>query len=135
MKRTLKTSNLAAALAIIAAMGFALLRAQSEGFQFHGPISRVITPNGDGLNDLAIFCFGNPADSGVTGKIYSFSGVQIAAMVQQTPALQGCPQSGLNPQSMTWDGRMNGRVVTSGIYLYEISAEGRSYTGTILVAR
>ena len=111
--------------------------AACDGFQFLGPLSRVLTPNAsNGANPVAIFCFYNPSDSGVSGEVYTLLGRRVAPMTQQSPALAGCPANGtLNPQSLTWDGRSNGIVVHSGVYVYEISSEGHNYTGTVVVVR
>ena len=126
----------ALAAAILVLTSFAALRAQSS-FVFYGPIARIITPD-TSVNNIAFFCFENPADSGVSGKIYSLTGSFIADMAGPSPSGgTGCPQpsGGLNYQYLTWDGTMNGRQVMSGVYLYEITAEGRSYTGTVVVVR
>jgi hypothetical protein len=42
---------------------------------------------------------------------------------------------GVSGGYLSWDGRSNGVVVHSGIYVYRITAEQKSYTGTILVVR
>jgi len=128
----LRAAALAAAILVLAS--FAVLRAQSS-FVFYGPIARLITP-GASVNNILFFCFENPADSGVSGKIYSLTGSFVADMAGPTPSGNaGCPSGGLNDQYLTWDGTMNGRQVTSGVYLYEITAEDRSYTGTVVVVR
>jgi len=136
----LRAAALAAAILVLASS--AVLRAQSS-FVFYGPIARLITP-GASVNNILFFCFENPADSGVSGKIYSLTGVLVADMtgpnnvnVGSNPPQPQCPDpsGGLNYQYLTWDGTMNGRPVTSGVYLYEITAEGRSYTGTVVVVR
>ena len=44
-------------------------------------------------------------------------------------------RSGLVPNTLTWDGMMNGRVVTSGVYIYQIKGDGKTFNGTIVVAR
>ena len=98
-----------------------------------------MTPNGDQANNTAIFCFDNPYDSGVSGTIYSLLGSHVADMsAQQTaaPGLTGC-QTGVLGQAyyVTWDGRANGVVVRSGVYIYQVRAEGLSFTGTLLVVR
>lgn len=105
--------------------------AQAGGFRFDGPLSRVITPNGDNRNDVAIFCFGNPSDSDVEGRIYTLRGSEVARM-SKAGNLAGCPGGGLNPQSMTWDPRTG---VASGVYVYQLRSEGLVFTGTLLVVR
>jgi len=86
--------------------------------------NRAITPNGDGLNDTAVFIFDNPRDSAFSGKIYDLSGGFIANM---TP--------GPVPNSLQWDGKANGRPVSGGAYVYQIKAEEKTFNGTLLVIR
>ena len=59
-------------------------RAQSgaTGFKFSGGLVRVITPNGDGKNDVAIVCYENPRDSEVTGRVYDLRGGLVSHMVR-----------------------------------------------------
>jgi hypothetical protein len=48
-----------------------------------------------------------------------------------------CP-AGILPgsaQYVYWDGKAAGAAVHSGIYVYQIKAEGRSFTGTLVVVR
>lgn len=128
------------ALAVAAALalgGFLTeLSAQTPGgFRFFGPLSRVITPNGDQRNDLAFFCFDNPADSDVIGKVYTLLGAEVASMSPRASTGSSACPGGFIPQLVTWDGRAAGGVVRSGVYVYRITSEGRSYTGTLLVVR
>ena len=37
----------------------------------------MISPNGDGKNDVAYFCFDNPQQSSVPGSIYSLLGAHV----------------------------------------------------------
>lgn len=140
IKKTADTwATLAAALAIIALLAVGVF-AQSAAFRFFGPLSRVITPNGDGLNDFAIFCFDDPADSEVTGKIYSLLGAEVATMGPRSVVSNGsgCPAGvfpGVSGQRLTWDGRSNGSAVRSGVYVYRITAEQKSYSGTLIVVK
>jgi len=128
---------------LIAAAGACLIAAAAlaqSSFNFLGPIARIITPNGDGLNDTAIFCVDNPAFSDVQGKIYTLLGTEVAALGPLTSSVStgmNCPVGVLpnSSQYLTWDGRSNGSVVRSGVYVYRIQAESRIYAGTIVVAR
>jgi hypothetical protein len=136
-----KRQKTAEYLAILAAafLAIALLAvgvfAQTGTLRFYGPLSRIVTPNGDQRNDRAIFCFDNPADSDISGKIYTLLGTEVGTMGPRTrPALAGCP-TGFDPQSVTWDGRANGAAVRSGIYVYRISSELKVYSGTLIVVR
>jgi len=103
----------------------ALLRSNGAVFDLSNLSGRVITPNGDGKNDTLIFGY-DPGPNNVipTGKIFDLKGMFVSEM---TP--------GLVPYTLTWDGRMNGKVVTSGIYVYEIKGDGKTFNGTIVVAR
>jgi hypothetical protein len=144
-KKTTEMLTMAGAgLLIIALLAVAAL-AQSASFRFFGPLSRVITPNGDSSknNGTAFFCFDNPQFSGVAGNIYTLLGSEVATMGpvnQNFPPLGfggACPQGSIagSGESLTWDGRSNGAVVHSGIYVYRITAEQKSYTGTLIVVR
>ena len=137
-KTTEMVAILAAAILAVALLAVGVF-AQGASFRFFGPLSRILTPNGDGRNDLAIFCFDNPSDSETTGKVYSLLGSEVAAMGPRlTPSLAGCPAGvfpGQSNQSLTWDGRSNGSTVRSGIYIYRITAEQKVYSGTLIVVR
>ena len=89
---------------------------------------RIITPNGDGLNDVAIFQFGegNTLGSDVTGEIFNIRGQKVADL-----------RTGPDPlTTLQWDGKdSDGRTVPSGIYIYQIKASGSRVNGTIVVAR
>jgi hypothetical protein len=130
---------LAAAAAVALCGFFTALHAQTGGgFRFVGPLARVITPNGDGRNDLAFFCFDNPSDGDVSGRIYTLLGAEVASTGPRTAAAGSACPGGLLPgsaQLATWDARSAGSTVSSGVYIYRISAEGRTYTGSLLVVR
>ena len=42
---------------------------------------------------------------------------------------------GLVPNTLVWNGRSGGRTVGSGAYIYRIQGGGKTYTGTVVVAR
>lgn len=134
--RAVKIGALAAGLAVF---GFALSYAQSERVRFNGLLSRVITPNGDGVNDFIFFCFENPQDSDISGKIYSLLGTEVAAIGprrDRSGALgAGCPALSLKPQFATWAGTADNGRVRNGMYVYRITAENQVFTGTLLVVR
>jgi hypothetical protein len=136
-----KKQKTAEYLAILAAAALAVVLlavgvfAQTGTLRFFGPLSRILTPNGDHVNDLAIFCFDNPADSDISGKVYTLLGTEVGSMGPRTrPALGGCP-AGFDPQSVTWDGKANGQAVRSGVYVYRIASELKVYTGTLIVVK
>ena len=103
----------------------ALARADGTTFDLSNISGRAITPNGDGLNDIVIFTYDpGPSNESVSGRIYDVMGAYVADM---TP--------GLVPNTLTWNGRAGGRTVGSGAYVYSIKGGGKTYTGTIVVAR
>jgi hypothetical protein len=143
-KRTTEKWTIAAAGTLIALLLAVAAFAQGASFRFFGPISRIITPNGDAAknNGTAIFCFDNPAGSGVSGSVFTLLGSAVASMGPETanPSGSGCPAGTLGPlgsngEYISWDGRSNGTVVHSGVYVYRVTAEQKSYTGTIIVVR
>jgi len=91
-----------------------------------GVYPRIFTPNGDGFNDKVGFHFNNPEDLPVTGTIYNLAGSRVADL-----------QPGSDPASLLlWDGKdSNGHTAPGGIYLYKIEFEGKSATGTVVLAR
>ena len=74
------------------------------------------------------------SDSGVSGRIYTLMGAEVASMTHVHAPNGGCT-SGTTPQYATWDGRTTEGTVRSGIYVYRIEAEGKTYAGTLLVVR
>lgn len=102
-----------------------LYRDSGVHFDISNLSNRAITPNGDGLNDAAVFTFDNPRDSAFSGRIYDMSGAFIADMV---------PGPGI-ANSLMWDGKANGRAVSGGVYVYQIRSEERVFNGTLLVIR
>lgn len=102
-----------------------LFRADGAVFDLSNVSGRVVTPNGDGLNDLIIFSYDpGPRNISARGRIYDMTGAFVADMVP-----------GLVPNTVVWDGKMNGRAATSGVYVYKIEGDGKTYTGTVVVAR
>ncbi len=89
---------------------------------------RIITPNGDGANDVAIFQFGElTLDLGsLSGEIFDITGAKVAPL-----------KPGPDPNStLMWDGKSSyGSVVPAGIYIYQIYANGTRVNGTVVVAR
>ncbi len=102
--------------------------AREEGVDFDlaGVSNKVITPNGDGLNDTVIFTFDNPKQSQATGKIFDIRGALVADM-------SAGPLGGGG--SLKWDGKAGGTTVSRGVYIYQIEAEDKTFNGTVLVIR
>lgn len=102
-----------------------LYRDSSAVFDLSNLSSRVITPNGDGLNDVVIFTYDpGPNNTVPTGRILDLQGREIAAMVP-----------GLVPNTLTWDGKSGGRAVRGGVYVYQIKGDGKTFNGTVVIAR
>ncbi len=88
---------------------------------------RIITPNGDALNDVVFFHFddvlsGLPVESAV----FDVHGAKVGGLR-------------LDPNDdtlLTWDGRdQSGHVMPAGIYVYMIEIGKNRATGTVVVAR
>jgi gliding motility-associated-like protein len=82
------------------------------------PTERIITPNGDGINDTATFS-GLTADE--TVRIFDVRGRRIRSF---------------NGPSAVWDGRDDdGDIVESGVYIYQFKSQGDRVSGVITVAK
>ena len=89
-------------------------------------VPNAFTPNGDGANDKARFEFDNPEQLPITGTVYDLAGARVGDL-----------KPGSDPTSvMLWDGKdADGQTVAGGIYIYQITFEGKTATGTVVVAR
>lgn len=114
---------------VAAIMGGGLLfaAAQSLGSLTLTSVSpRIMTPNGDALNDVIFFKFdttlaGVPLDSAV----YDINGAKVGNLTLD-----------MNDAYLTWDGKdENGQTVPAGIYIYSIKIGKNRATGTVVVAR
>ncbi len=89
---------------------------------------RIFTPNGDGANDVVVFQFGEGNLDGktISGEIFDLSGTKVADL-----------SPGPDPSvTLIWDGKAsNGSLVSGGIYVYQISVNGVSVNGTVVVAK
>jgi hypothetical protein len=81
--------------------------------------SKVVTPNGDGINDevtIDYLLFRLPQDLPVALDIYGIDGRLIAHL---TKGLQGA-----GPQRVRWDGRdESGRLLAPGLYLMDLNID------------
>lgn len=100
-------------------------RSVSFVFDSAGVSNRFVTPNGDGRNDTVVFHYDNPRDSSVKARILDIRG---RVLVSDLPA-------GPVANSRVWDGKSAGSSVPGGIYLYHLEAEGRAFSGTIVVLK
>ena len=94
----------------------------SAGFELGAVRPKIITPNNDNKNDMLIVPYDNPNDSNISGRILTLNGYYIADMFN-------------NDDRITWDGKDGSSVVPSGIYIYQIEAEGLVFNGTVVVAK
>jgi hypothetical protein len=86
---------------------------------------KIITPNGDGINDVANFIFTNPNNETVEGMIFDLSGSVVKdGLVQNSDT------------SLIWDGRDDsGSCVSGKVYMYQIKIGGKVFNGTVVVAK
>ncbi len=89
-------------------------------------VPRVVTPNGDLLNDVVFFKFDNTLSGlPLETSIWDIHGSKVGDMSLDN-----------NETSLTWDGKdESGRILPSGIYIYSIKIGKNQATGTVVVAR
>jgi hypothetical protein len=87
---------------------------------------KIVTPNGDGVNDSLVIRFDNPADLIISrAKIFDLRGAEVGDL-----------QLNAAGNELSWNGRgEDGGIVRSGVYLYEIQVGGRDLTGAVVVAK
>ncbi len=89
---------------------------------------RIFTPNDDGANDVVIFQYGEGALSGglPTGEIFDLNSAKVATL-----------RPGPDPATtLMWDGKSeSGEKVGAGIYIYQLTIEGTTVNGTVVVAK
>lgn len=100
---------------------FAIVSAGPLTPQTRRPVKRILTPNGDGHNDNAIFTM-----TGVTGaeiEIFDMTGHRVRSIRGSDGVFM-------------WDGRDgSGKVVESGVYIYQYEVDGERVSGLIAVAK
>jgi gliding motility-associated-like protein len=110
---------------ITARLGFfsymAIVPAAPISPQDRRPFERIITPNGDGVNDTAVFSLGD-VNQNVRVQIFDATGHRVRTL------------NSLN--TIDWDGRDDGgRIVESGVYIYQYEVDGQLVSGLIAVAK
>ncbi len=99
---------------------------RSPGVTMTKVYPKIISPNGDGWNDKAVFEFDNPQLLPLSGKVYDITGAFVADM-----AFGRVPDS-----TLVWDGKDSaGSTVPGGIYVYQVDTGNGATTGTVVVAR
>lgn len=89
----------------------------------------VITPNGDGINDFALFSFYYQENSKVSLKIYDAWGNVIADLTKKLVKNGGF-------YSVSWDGTTDSGIkVARGIYFYILKAGNLKKIGAVKVVR
>jgi hypothetical protein len=95
---------------------FALFAGPTVGTADLRAPQRIITPNGDGINDKAVFKTGIDEV-----KIFDVRGRRVRTIAGPAPE---------------WDGTGdNGAIVESGVYIYQFTAQGERVSGVIMVAK
>ncbi|MCG3204504.1 MAG: hypothetical protein KCHDKBKB_01219 [Elusimicrobia bacterium] len=90
---------------------------------------RLFSPNNDGLNDRVYFVLENPNNVSVTGEIFDKAGRHVRTLPPPGS------DSGIGT-TLIWDGKDDkGNVVPGGAYIYKLTGEGRTFSGTVGVAR
>jgi gliding motility-associated-like protein len=85
------------------------------------PAEKIFTPNDDGINDTISFSFGD-LTSNVKVEIFDVTGRRVRSLLS------------LNTQQ--WDGRDDdGKVVESGVYIYQYDVDGKRISGVVAVAK
>jgi gliding motility-associated-like protein len=84
---------------------------------------RVLTPNGDGINDSVAFTLASTPLSTPRAQVFDVRGRRIAELAS------------LSPEKLRWDGKdYSGRAVESGIYLVQITEDQFLWNGVVAVA-
>jgi hypothetical protein len=131
--------NRALALSLAAAALLAPIRAASSPSALGQSVAmtRMVTPNGDGRNDIFIFRCYNPRDAAIEAKIFDVSGREVANMrlKQRSGAL---PTNVDNTSGayydLEWNPNSGGRS-PGGVYIYQVRVETKVYKGTITIIR
>ncbi len=92
---------------------------------------KIFTPNGDGVNDEIILFLENPNDAVIAqARIFDLTGAEVADFEQ------GIVAGAQGVVSLKWNGKdRSGNYVRSGVYIYQVQAEGKTLNGTMVVAR
>jgi gliding motility-associated-like protein len=106
------------------------LRSSPPSTQQSGSVyPKIITPNGDGINDVAFFIFPNKTGAQTKGAIYDLRSAKVVDLQESNITV-------IDNTVMTWDGRdESGAVVPSGVYIYKIEIGDQVFSGTVGVAK
>ncbi len=132
MKSLQRAFTLLAALTLAPAAAFC----SSSALGLSAPMNRLVTPNGDRLNDTFIFRCHNPRDAQVEGKIYDFSGREVGKLTLKRRD-NGDPSVRVDSGAyydLEWDPNAGGKA-PGGVYIYQVLVETKVYKGTVIVIR
>ncbi|PKN02124.1 MAG: hypothetical protein CVU77_01505 [Elusimicrobia bacterium HGW-Elusimicrobia-1] len=86
---------------------------------------RVLTPGGSsGFNDRVIFSFVEP-DEKLTLRIFTLDGRKIEEI----------DYGAAGTERLVWNACAAGSMVSPGVYIYQLEADGKVFSGTLVVAR
>jgi gliding motility-associated-like protein len=89
-------------------------------------VPRVVTPNGDLLNDVIYFKFDNTLSGiPIESDVYDVHGAKVSDLSLSS-----------DETALVWNGKdQSGRNLPSGIYIYAIKLGDKQATGTVVVAK
>lgn len=95
---------------------------KTEVFKLESVTPRIFTPDS---GDVVRFSFENPNFSEVTIRIFNITGAEVKnSLIREQENI------------MVWDGKdEENNIVSGGIYIYQIEADGEVISGAIVVAR
>ena len=132
MKFTVQTLRLLAALLLAPAAAFCA--ASSLGRSV--PLNKLVTPNGDHMNDTFIFRCYNPKDSAIEAKIFNVAGAEVGKLTlkQRSTAASLAPYVYGEYYDLEWNPNATGKA-PGGVYVYQIRMGTAVYKGTVAVIR
>jgi len=87
-------------------------------------VPSIFTPNGDQVNDYVFFYYDGYSGKQISGKIFDLSGALMKEMSEVVPG------------QMKWDGKdAAGKVMESGVYVYQIQAGDEIINGSVVLAK
>ncbi len=97
----------------------------SAAFELINVKPRVITAGrADGLNDRVIFSFVEP-DEKLTLRIFTLDGRKIEEI----------DYGAAGTERLVWNACAAGAMGSPGVYIYQLEADGKVFSGTLVVAR
>jgi len=97
---------------------------RAAGFNVLSAWPKIITPNGDGINDEFNYTFENTTASRAEGMIFGIGGERVASMASKTDSW------------LAWQGSDdNGSALPPGLYIYQVRCGASVYNGTVVIAR